>query len=95
MPLSTRGGRRSKGARETGEKGAFEISGGERERERAREGARRVRDTCGRKGESRRAARGGKSGEGEGRRKKKESELLHPTCVSLRVAMATLWRSLQ
>lgn len=33
MPLSTHGGRRSKGARETGEKGAFEISGGERERE--------------------------------------------------------------
>lgn len=65
------------------------------ERERAREGARRVRDTCGREGESRRAARGGKSGEGEGRRKKKESELLHPTCVSPRVAMATLWRSLQ
>jgi len=30
LPLSTRGGRRSKGERETGEKGAFEIRGWER-----------------------------------------------------------------
>lgn len=54
MPFSTLGGRRSKGARETGEKGAFEIRRVRRENERGRE-TRRVRDTCGRGRESRRA----------------------------------------
>lgn len=86
MPLSTRGGKRSKGARETGEKGAFETDqGGEGEREREKEGAGRARDTCGRKGESRRAARGGKSGKGEGRRKKKE----RASCYTPRVCFST------
>lgn len=42
-----------------------------------------MRDTCGRKGESRRAARGGKSGEGEGRRKKKGERAATPhVCFS-------------
>jgi len=68
-------------------KGACEIWG-EREKERYTGGKR----GGGEKGmAARRAARGGKSGGSEGNteRKKKESELLHPTCVFL---YASLWR---